>query len=150
MNPDQKLWVRGSQMGQVTDQFETLDFRGALKAIHDSFMEHNGRKVMMNIEVSNSPLKESLLNREQQTEQAIVDGALTDESEIIYPPDVTLGECNEAFASPEGELMFKYQRPENRIGVPPERLNEIQSAYSNRFPRVAPHAPLWPKIESNS
>lgn len=143
MNTEQKLWVRITQAGQVTEQVEVHDWRVALRTIHESFAEHNARKVMMNIEVSNQPLKDSLLNREQQAEQELIAGALSNKDEVIYPPDVTLAECETAWSSEEGKLMFKYQRPESRIGADPETLERIRIDYVSKFPRVAIHGPKW-------
>lgn len=143
MNPDQKLWIRITQSGVVTEQAVMTDFRSALHVIHDSFITLNGRKVVMNIELSNSELKDSLLNREQQAEQQLLANALDNKDEIIYEPDVTLHECEEAWSSEVGKLMFKFQRPESRIGVDPEALQQIRKRYESEFPRVAPHGPKW-------
>lgn len=144
MNTEQRLWLRITQAGVVTEQLEVLDFRGAIQSIIESFSDHNARKVMMNIEISNQPFTtNSLLTREQELEQSIMSQALTNENEIIYEPDVTLRECNEAWASPEGQLMFKYQRAESRIGIDAETLNRIRSDYESKYPRVAAHGPLW-------
>ena len=143
MNQEQKLWLRISQAGQVTEQIEVLDFRRAIRVIFESFIAHNARKILMNVEISNQPLRDTLLNREQQAEQQLMAGALTDQDEIIYPPDVTLGECELAWASESGQLMFKYQRPESRIGIDPEVLNQLRNDWESNFPRVAAHGPLW-------
>lgn len=146
MNQDQELWVRISQNGLVTDQVKVHDWRAAVKAIYESFVEHNGRKVMMNVEIANSPLSNSLLSREQELEQSIMSQAIVNLDEIIYPPDVTLRECNEAWGSPEGELMFKYQRAESRMGIDPETLAQIKADYESKFPRVALHGPKWTNL----
>lgn len=144
MNQDQKLFVRITHAGTQSEQLEVVDFRAALKAIYDSFADHNARKVLMTIELSNQPfLNRSLLSREQQLEQDVLNQALINKDEVIYPPDVTLGECEEAWASPEGQAMFKYQRAENRIGVDPETLRRIELDYFHNYPRVAPHGPKW-------
>lgn len=146
MNQNQKLFVRISQAGEVTDMVEVLDFRGALKVIYESFDSHPARKVRMVIELANQPfpLGNTSLTHAQQVEQQIMSQVLTDKAEIIYPPDVTLAEVEEAFASSEGQLMFMFQKPENRMGVDADRLEAIKHRYEVAFPRVAPHAPKWP------
>lgn len=144
MNQEQKLYLRITQNGELSEQIEVLDFRGALKAIYDSFVEHNARKVMMNVEISNHPFtSNSLLNREQELEQSILSQAIEDPDTIIYQPDVTLRECQEAWASPEGQAMFKYQRAESRMGIDPDLLADLKKKYESKFPRVAPHGPKW-------
>jgi hypothetical protein len=145
MNPNQKLFLRVTHHGEVTQQLEVPDLRGAMMHIFDSFKDAPHRKVLMNIEIGNHPFASSLLTREQELEQAIQHGALTNLNDIIYPPDVTLADCFDAWQSTEGELMFRYQRAENRIGVDPEKLNEIRQAYESKFPRVAIHGPKWAK-----
>lgn len=144
MNQDQKLWVRISHHSNITEQVEVLDLRGAIKSIYDSFVDATNRKVMMNIEISNQPFTtNSLLSRDQQLEQESLSMAITDPDTILYPPNVTLRECNEAWESPEGQAMFKYQRAENRMGVDPDQLALIKRNYELKYPRVAAHGPKW-------
>ena len=145
MNPNQTLFMRISHHGEATRQFEVPDLRAAMTHIFESYVEATHRKVIMTVELANHPFTTSLLTREQQLEQSINANAISDPNEIMYPPDVTLGECLAAWASPEGELMFRYQRAENRIGVDPERLAQIKAEYESKFPRVAPHGPKWSK-----
>ena len=143
MNQNQPLWLRISHNGEVQEQLHVMDWRAALQSIYESYDSHNGRKVQMVIEVSNQPIRESLLTSDQQTEQQIQARALSNPDEIIYEPDVTLGECELAWASPEGQAMFRYQRAENRMGVDPELLERVKREYESKFPRVAPHGPKW-------
>lgn len=143
MNQDQTLYVRISHDGNTTEQIEAPNLRGAFQAAYESFVSHQGRKVLMNIEISNQPLTKSLLTREQQLEHESMNMAISDPDEIVYPPDVTLQECNEAWSSESGQAMFKYQRAENRMGVDSSVLEVIKSQYESKFPRVAPHGPKW-------
>src|SRR5678815_864837 len=105
MNQNQRLFLRISYNGAVSNQLEVLTWRAALEQIHLGFTEHNGRKVLMNVEISNQPfpMGNSTLSREQQLEQSMMSQSMENLDEVIYPPDVTLREVNEAFGSPEGE-----------------------------------------------
>lgn len=145
MNLNQKLFVRITHNGTPTQLVEVQSFHQAMVTMIESFQEHQGRKVLMCVEISQHPFLhgKSLLTREQQLEQDTLEMMMTDESEIMFPPDITLGECNLAFASEAGQLMFKYQRAENRIGMDPDALAKIKSDYESEFPRVAEHAPKW-------
>lgn len=143
MNQDQTLFVRIAHHGDVTQQIEVPDLRAAMMAIFESFKSAPHRKVLMTIEVSNQPMKSSLLNHAQQVELEIQRNAITDPDAIVFPPDVTHQECVDAWESSEGKLMFAYQRAENRMGVDPETLAQIKSNYESKFPRVAPHGPKW-------
>ena len=150
MNPNQKLWVRISHNQNASELIEVDALPFALKRIAESYINQkmpSNRKVQMVIELSNQPmpLGNTLLSREQQLEQNMMSQAMNNPDEIVYEPDVTLRECNEAWESPEGQLMFQYQRAENRIGIDPAVLMQIHESYHTKFPRVAPHGPLWTK-----
>ena len=148
MNPNQTFHVRISQNMKVTEHIQVESLNQVVDALMESFLTHktpSSRRVQMVVEISNQalPMGQSLLTREQQMEQDMMSRTLTDLDEVIFEPDITLREVNEALGSPEGELMLQYQRPDRRMGVDPELLKRIKSDYELKFPRVAQHAPKW-------
>ena len=147
MNPNQPLHMRISQNQQTIEQLEVPDLAAALAVILESFGSRKtpaNRRVGFVIEIDNQPFSGSLLSREQQLEQEIASRHMQ-EDEFVFE-DITAREMTEALSSPEGEDMMKYQRAENRMGVPTEELMRIKAEWEAKYPKIAasPVGPKWP------
>lgn len=58
-------------------------------------------------------------------------------------PGVTVAEAAEAEASPEGQAYKQLCNSSKRLGLSQSIIDEIKSRYFSRFPKVAPHYPIW-------